>query len=71
MVDVSELMKDPFLTPGEIARMFGVKPYTVRQWIKDGKFPAEKMQSGRLKVRLSTLQKFAQEQFGDDSDSDA
>ena len=65
MVDVKELAEDPFLTPSQIAKMFGVTPYTVRQWIKNGDLSAEKLH-GRLKVRRSNVQAYAQKEFGSD-----
>ena len=49
MVDIDELAADPFLNPSQIAVMFGVRPYTVRQWISSHKLKAEKV-NGRLKV---------------------
>lgn len=67
VVDVEELADDPFLTPSQIARMFGVTPYTVRQWIKDNKLASTKLH-GRLKVRRSEVQRYAQKEFGSDEE---
>jgi len=66
-MNLDELKDDPFLSPSEIATIFRVKPYTVRMWIKDGKFDQDKIIkiNNRLKVRRSAVQKFAQEQFGE------
>lgn len=70
-MEIGDLKTDPFINPSDIARMFGVKPYTVRVWIRDGKLKSEKI-NGRLKVRMSEVQKYAQQQFGEDEDvSDA
>ncbi len=68
MVDVTELADDPFLTPAQIATMFGVTPYTVRQWIKNEDLTAEKLH-GRLKVRRSEVQRYAQKEFGSDDEA--
>lgn len=65
-----ELAEDTFLNPSDVAKIFGVKPYTIRIWIRDGKLEAEKMRSGRLKIRKSSVVKYAQEQFGDKDASD-
>lgn len=67
-MNIDELKDDPFMTPAQIAVLFAVKTYTVRQWIRDEKFDATKIQklNGRIKVRRSAVQQFAQDQFGSD-----
>jgi len=69
---IDDLKGDPFLTPNQIANIFAVKPYTVRLWIKDGKFEEGSVLkiNGRIKVRSSAVAKFAQEQYGDEDKSE-
>jgi hypothetical protein len=69
---INDLKDDPFLTPNQIAQIFAVKPYTVRMWIKDGKFDEAAILkiNGRIKVRSSAVTKFAQENYGSEEKDD-
>jgi predicted site-specific integrase-resolvase len=73
MVDLHSLEEDPYMTPLQISKLFGVKPYTIRQWIKSGKFDQSKISKfdNRIKIRRSAVQELAQKMFGDDSDSES
>lgn len=49
----------------EIASMFNVKPYTVREWIKDGRLEAIKLPTGReYRIPESAMQKLANSMYG-------
>ena len=67
-----ELEGDPFLSPAQIARIFAVKPYTIRNWIKEGKFDPKRVTkiNNRFKVRRSAVTDYAQSLFGDEEKSD-
>jgi excisionase family DNA binding protein len=62
MTDITE---DPFFSTGQVARLFGVKPYTIRKWTKDGQLSAVKI-NGQLKYRKSEVNRYAQLAYGDD-----
>lgn len=66
MVDVTE---DPFFSTKQVADMFGVKPYTVRTWITEGKLRAVKI-NNQHKVRKSEINRYANEMFGDQEEND-
>lgn len=59
---------DPFLRVPEVAQIFAVKPYTVRQWIKAGKLEGVKLPGGQWRVRRSTVTEFAQKMYGENDD---
>lgn len=59
---------DPFMTVPEVAKIFAVKPYTVRHWIKEGKLEGVKLPGGQWRVRRSTITEFAQKMYGDNND---
>lgn len=65
-----ELEDDPFLTPAQIAKIFAVKPYTVRNWIAQGKFDQSRVAKigNRLRVRRSAVTDFAQSLFGSEEE---
>lgn len=48
----------------EVAKMFGVTEYTVRDWIKEKKFRATKL-GKRWRIPESELVKFANEKYGE------
>ena len=54
---------NPMYSVEAVAKMFGVKPYTVRQWIKDGTVEANKV-LGRWRVQRSELVKLANKEHG-------
>ena len=66
MVDVTE---DPFYSTSAVADMFGVKPYTVRAWITEGKIKAVKIHN-QHKIRKSEINRFANETFGNEEEND-
>lgn len=65
-MNLDEMKEDPFLSPAQIAQIFAVKPYTIRTWIKEGKFDPERVTkiNNRIKVRRSAVTDFAQSLFG-------
>lgn len=56
-------LDDPFLSVERIAKIFDVRPYAVRQWLKDGKLKGAKVES-QWRVQTSEVQRFAQEAYG-------
>jgi DNA-binding transcriptional MerR regulator len=54
---------EDYLPIPKIAKMFGVKGHTVRLWIRNGLFPATKI-NDRWYARYSDLQVFAKEKHG-------
>lgn len=56
-------MIEKMYKPSDIARIFGVKPATVREWLKGGKMPSSKI-NGQWRVSESDLQAFAQKEHG-------
>jgi excisionase family DNA binding protein len=55
---------DPLLSVAAVAKMFSVKPYTVRTWINQGKLKGHLL-SGRWRIQKSEVQRYANELFGD------
>ncbi|MEM1432921.1 MAG: response regulator [Pseudomonadota bacterium] len=53
-------MADTFLTPNEVAEMFGVSPVTVRQWSQKGLLLAETTAGGHRRYTPAALNAFAQ-----------
>ena len=48
---IKETAADELLTPGQLAREWKVSPRTVARYIADGKLPATKLPSGRVRIR--------------------
>lgn len=46
----------PFLTPGEVAELYGTTAETVRRWAKEGLIPSVVMPSGRRKYRRDEIE---------------
>ena len=61
-------MEQEFYSTTEVAAIFDVSTYTVRRWIKQGKFgPVNRDgESGRRKVPAAAVKELAQERFGND-----
>lgn len=60
-----------YLTVDKVAKMFGVKPATVRDWIDKGIFPnAFKLQPGEQQapwfIPTSDIEDLAQKRYGSD-----
>lgn len=51
-------MEDKLLTPGEVARLFGVDPKTVTAWARSGKIPSIKTPGGHRRYRQSDVDAF-------------
>ncbi|MFD0889710.1 BldC family transcriptional regulator [Streptosporangium algeriense] len=43
------------LTPGEVARIFGVDPKTVNRWALTGRMPSVRTPSGQRRYRQSDI----------------
>lgn len=57
---------DPMMKVSDVAKMFDVKPATVREWIKDGILPAIKIGTGHYwRVRTSEVTALAQRKYGE------
>lgn len=59
---------DPFMSPTDIAEMFGVTPYTVRVWLREGQIEGAVQINKRWRIRRSAVEAFANQKHGDDSD---
>lgn len=59
-------MDEALLTPEQVAEFFQVTPYTVREWLKDGKLPGTKP-TGRWRVKQSDVIEFANQKYGEAS----
>lgn len=56
---------DPLLSPATVAQIFGVKPYTVTEWINQGKLKGVKV--NRLwRIQRSEMIRYANERYGSD-----
>lgn len=56
--------EDSMLSVTEVAKTFGVKGFTVREWIKMKKIEATRTPGGQWRVRKSEVKRFAENQFG-------
>lgn len=61
MADGRKLMKVK-----DVATMFGVTPYTIREWLKDPKVSLNgmKLTGGQWRIRENEAHRFAQEGYG-------
>lgn len=67
MAQVSE-QSDPLLKVSEVAKMFGVQPATIREWIRTGLLHAVKIGKGHYwRVPTSAARQLAQKKYGDES----
>lgn len=61
-------MSDPLIEKmyrvEEVAKIFDVKPYTIREWIRNGKIQAIKLDTGRFRVYESEIRRFVNERHG-------
>lgn len=66
MVDgpLEATIEDPLLTPARVATIFGVTPYTVRTWLKDGTIQGIKLPSGHWRIAQSEVKRYANTKFG-------
>lgn len=53
-----------FMTVKDVAEFFEVKPETVRDWIKQSKFPAAKLPDGSYRVQRAHVNEWAQSLYG-------
>lgn len=56
----------PLLTTQEVAKIFSVKNYTVREWCKTGKIAAVRLDNG-WRIPQSAVNDYANERYGDAS----
>lgn len=47
--------EDEWLTPGQVAELFGVDPKTVTRWANAGKLPTRRTLGGHRRYRASTV----------------
>lgn len=59
---------DRLLKTKQVAEIFGVTQYTVRNWVKEGKL-ADIRINGQIRIRTSEVQRFAQANYGDENES--
>lgn len=58
-------MPPELYTVGSVAKMFDVKPYTVRRWLEEGKFPnAFKLNGTRWRIPKKDLEALANQEYG-------
>ena len=57
-------LDDKFLTPKEVADIFGVRTYAVREWLKTGKIKGVKIES-QWRIQKSVVQAYAQKKYGE------
>jgi excisionase family DNA binding protein len=57
-------LDDPLLTVAEVADIFKVSTYTVREWIERGHFKATKVGT-RWRIPKSEVVRYANERYGD------
>jgi excisionase family DNA binding protein len=56
---------DKLLTVPQVAGVFQVTPYTVRQWLRDGKLKGIRPANGPWRIPESAVQEFANEKYGE------
>lgn len=57
-------LDDPSLTVPQVAKIFGVKNYTVRQWLKDEQLIGYKLPNSQWRILQSKVNEFAQKMYG-------
>ena len=57
-VSVKELSDDTMLHVARAARLMGICPGTLRNWIKRGDLPGYKYKGGSLRVKYGDVMKF-------------
>ena len=63
MHDVPQVPGHELLTPGEVARLFGVDPKTVTRWAKDGKLSAIRTLGGHRRYQAEEVQRLLTSTF--------
>lgn len=66
MTEIEEL--EPMYSTGKVASMLDVSPYTVREWIRDGKLKAVKWGGQHWRVPKSSLLDFLNQRHGPQPD---
>ncbi len=64
--DDSASGRDELLTPGEVARMFGVDPKTVTRWASSGKLTALRTLGGHRRYRAAEVRALRDEPLSSD-----
>lgn len=60
-------LDDPFHTVDEVAGIFSVTAYTVREWLKEGLLHGIKLPSGGWRIQHSEMVRFANAKYGEKS----
>lgn len=60
----TEPITERFMSVSQVADMFQVTPYTIREWIKDEKLDAVKLGS-RWRIKYSSVCKLANIKYGE------
>jgi excisionase family DNA binding protein len=63
---MTDLTGEPLHTIKEVATIFQVTPWTVREWCKTGKIGAVRLDKG-WRIPHSALEKYANERYGEAS----
>lgn len=61
-----ENAEDELLTPGEVARLFGVNPKTITRWASAGKLSAIRTLGGHRRYRAGEVYDLLDENGGED-----
>lgn len=56
---------DRLLRVNDVAKIFGVKPYTIRSWIKNNKINAVLLPAGHYRIFASEVRRLANVKYGD------
>lgn len=63
-LEVKPSLEDPFLTVEEVAEIFKVKTYTVREWLKLGKLKGIKISNNQWRILHSEMVAYANKLYG-------
>ena len=55
------MLKQTYLTRGELAELFGVSPHTVTRWAKEGRLPSMLTPGGHRRYPREAVERLAQE----------
>lgn len=61
---IEATIEDPLLAVSTVAKIFGVTPYTVRTWLKDGTISGVKLETGQWRIAQSEARRYANTRYG-------